>query len=63
MEQEALLLRVDVLLKQGQRNAAEAVARRLLDAYPTSSHARRLKSLLSPPDGRDQKSDPAPIRQ
>jgi hypothetical protein len=61
MEQEALLLKVEVLLKQGERAAAESTARRLLDAYPKSSHVRRLKSLLSPPGGRDQKNDSVPI--
>jgi hypothetical protein len=46
---EAIVLRVEVLLRQGRRTAAEALARRFLAANPSGAYARRLEELLKAP--------------
>ena len=44
--QEATLLRIEALVRSGNRPAAEALARQFLARQPNSPHAKRIESLL-----------------
>jgi hypothetical protein len=44
--QEAEVIRIDAMLRSGDRASAEAAARRFVAAHPTSPHAARLRALL-----------------
>jgi len=44
---EALYLRMEALLAQGNRQAAKQLAKRLASSYPQSPHAARAEALLS----------------
>ena len=44
--QEATLLRIEALVRAGNRPAAEALARQFLARQPNSPHAKRIESLL-----------------
>jgi TolA-binding protein len=46
--QEATVLRVEALLRLGDRSRAHEVGERFLAAYPTSPHAARVRQMLSP---------------
>jgi hypothetical protein len=46
LSQEATILRVEALVKEGDRPAAVAVGQRFLAAHATSPHAARVKQLL-----------------
>jgi outer membrane protein assembly factor BamD (BamD/ComL family) len=48
--QEAVALRVEALLKQGNRGAATALAAPFLAAYPASPAAARVRALLGTRD-------------
>jgi outer membrane protein assembly factor BamD (BamD/ComL family) len=45
LHEEASLLRIEALVRLGNRSDARALATRFLKAYPTSVHAERVKSL------------------
>jgi hypothetical protein len=45
LHEEALLLRIEALVRLGNRTDARSLATRFLKAYPTSVHAERVKSL------------------
>ena len=49
---EALYLRLEAFELKGERSNAEAVARRIVNAYPSSPHAARARAVLQ---RRDQK--------
>jgi TolA-binding protein len=44
--QEAEVVRIDALVREGNRPEAERVAKRFLGAYPKSPHASRVRALL-----------------
>ena len=46
--QEAEVLRVQALLRKGDRTGASRVGERFLAAHPTSPHAARIRAILSP---------------
>jgi hypothetical protein len=46
---EAEVLRIEALLAQGRRPAAEVLARRFLATHPKSPLAQRVRSLLDAP--------------
>jgi hypothetical protein len=46
LREEALLLRIEALVRAGDRATASAVARHFLQTYPTSVHVRRVAALL-----------------
>jgi outer membrane protein assembly factor BamD (BamD/ComL family) len=46
LSQEATVLRVEALVKEGDRSAAVGVGQRFLAAHPTSPHALRVKQLI-----------------
>ena len=52
LEREALVLRVDALLAQGNREGARSLARSYVTAHPDDPHARRLRKLLEPENER-----------
>ena len=43
---EALVLRIEALVRSGQRSAAEKLAREYLSRNPGSPHARKIATLL-----------------
>ena len=49
LAQEAALLRVRLLLKQGDRRGAAQLARRIIHEYPESRHVDSLRSLAAEP--------------
>jgi outer membrane protein assembly factor BamD (BamD/ComL family) len=49
LAQEAALLRVRLLLKQGDRAGAAQLARRIIHEYPSSRHVDSLRSLAAEP--------------
>jgi outer membrane protein assembly factor BamD (BamD/ComL family) len=44
--EEGRVLRIDALLRAGNRPAAEALARAFLAKHPTSAHAPRLRAMV-----------------
>ncbi len=46
LQQEALLLRMDALVKAGNAGAARVVAKSLLDQSPSGPHAARARQVL-----------------
>ena len=46
LAQEAMALRIEALVKQGNVDTAQRLARELLDAHPNSPHATRIRHLL-----------------
>lgn len=46
LSQEALVLRIQALVKLGRRSEAAALGRAFVAAHPTSTHATRLRALL-----------------
>jgi TolA-binding protein len=44
--QEAEVVRIDALIREGNRDGAERVAKRFFAAYPRSPHAARVRGLL-----------------
>jgi outer membrane protein assembly factor BamD (BamD/ComL family) len=44
--QEAEVVRVDALVREGNRAEAERAGKRFLSAYPKSPHAARVRTLL-----------------
>jgi hypothetical protein len=55
LHEEALLLRIEALVRLGNRTDARALATRFLKAYPTSVHAERVKSLAPARDLPEEK--------
>jgi len=49
LAQEATMLRLEALLRQGKRAEAQRLADRLLASNPTSPYAARVRALLSDP--------------
>ncbi len=50
LQQEALLLRMDALVRSGNPHAARVVAKRLLDQSPSGPHAARARQVLGDKD-------------
>jgi outer membrane protein assembly factor BamD (BamD/ComL family) len=46
--QEAEIVRIEALLAQGDRPAAQTAAGRFLAQYPSSPHASRVRALVAP---------------
>jgi outer membrane protein assembly factor BamD (BamD/ComL family) len=46
LAQEATVLRIEALLKQGQGGAARALGERFLADHPTSAHAAHVRRML-----------------
>ncbi len=51
---EALVLRIEALVRSGQRPAADELAREYLARNPGSPHARKIRALLGGPTGPSQ---------
>jgi hypothetical protein len=51
---EALVLRIEALVRSGQQPAADKLAREYLARNPGSPHARKIRTLLGPPTGPSQ---------
>jgi len=49
---EALVLRIDALVRSERRQAAEALANDYLSRYPRSPHAKRIRTLMGWSDAR-----------
>jgi outer membrane protein assembly factor BamD (BamD/ComL family) len=47
-DQEAVVLRIEALLQAGERTKAASIGSQFLASHPTSPHAARVRTLLSP---------------
>jgi outer membrane protein assembly factor BamD (BamD/ComL family) len=47
--QEVVVMRIEVLVKRGDRKSAKALADRFLASHPTSPYAARIRSLTKDP--------------
>lgn len=51
LQQEAALLRIEALVRTGERDAVRQLARRFLRDHPGSPHAQRIRALLDGSEG------------
>jgi hypothetical protein len=47
LAQESMVIRIDALLRQGDRGAAERLGSRFIAAHPSSPYVRRIRALLA----------------